>query len=55
MRAAMRQAIETPLSVLEMSIEAMQLAEVAMTGNPNARSDAGGRYPRPVPVRKGLG
>ena len=41
MRAAMRQAIETPLSVLEMSIEAMQLAEVAMTGNPNARSDAG--------------
>ena len=41
MRAAMRQAIETPLSVLEMSIEAMQLAEVAMRGNPNARSDAG--------------
>lgn len=41
MREAIRMAIETPMSALESSIEAMQLAEVAMQGNPNARSDAG--------------
>ena len=54
MRAAMRQAIETPLSVLEMSIEAMQLAEVAMTGNPNARSDAGVAVYGPCLCGRGL-
>ena len=40
-RAALIQAIETPLGVLRRTQAALDCAELAMTGNPNARSDAG--------------
>lgn len=39
--AATRSAIDVPLGVLERTVEAMRAAEVAATGNRNARSDAG--------------
>ena len=41
MTEATRLAIEVPLGVLERSVEAIACAEVAATGNKNARSDAG--------------
>ncbi len=40
-QAATREAIDVPLRVLERAVEVIGLAEVAATGNPNARSDAG--------------
>jgi len=40
-QAATRGAIEVPLRVLERTVEAIGVAELAATGNPNARSDAG--------------
>ena len=40
-RSARIQAIETPLGVLRRTILALECAEIAMTGNSNARSDAG--------------
>jgi glutamate formiminotransferase / formiminotetrahydrofolate cyclodeaminase len=40
-RAARIQGIETPLGVLTRTIEALEMAEIAMQGNPNARSDVG--------------
>lgn len=40
-QAATRLAIEVPLRVLERSVDAIACAEVAATGNKNARSDAG--------------
>jgi glutamate formiminotransferase/formiminotetrahydrofolate cyclodeaminase len=40
-QAATRHAIEVPLRVLERAAEAVALVEVAVTGNRNARSDAG--------------
>jgi len=41
MTEATRLAINVPLRVLERSVQAVQCAEVAATGNKNARSDAG--------------
>jgi glutamate formiminotransferase/formiminotetrahydrofolate cyclodeaminase len=41
MTEATRIAINVPLSVLERTIAAIACAEIAATGNPNARSDAG--------------
>ena len=41
MDAATRQAINVPLGVLERSVTAIACAEIASTGNKNARSDAG--------------
>ena len=41
MTEATRLAIEVPLGVLERSVDAIACAEVAATGNKNARSDAG--------------
>lgn len=40
-RSARIQAIETPLGVLHRTLLALDCAQVAMNGNPNARSDAG--------------
>ena len=40
-REARRQAIETPLGVLKRCVETLDCIEVALKGNPNARSDAG--------------
>jgi len=40
-QAATKVAIEVPLSVLERTVDAIAAAEVAATGNKNARSDAG--------------
>jgi formiminotetrahydrofolate cyclodeaminase len=41
MTEATRIAINVPLGVLERTIAAIACAEIAATGNPNARSDAG--------------
>ena len=41
MQAATQVAIEVPLGVLERSVDAIAAAEIAATGNKNARSDAG--------------
>ena len=41
LRAARIRGIETPLGVLKRTLDALECAEVAMQGNPNARSDAG--------------
>ena len=40
-REARRQAIETPLGVLARCVETLDCIDVALKGNPNARSDAG--------------
>jgi len=40
-QAATKVAIEVPLGVLERSVDAIAAAEIAATGNKNARSDAG--------------
>ena len=40
-REARRKAIETPLGVLQRCVETLECIEVALQGNPNARSDAG--------------
>ncbi len=40
-QAATRHAIEVPLRVLERCVDALDLVDVAMRGNKNARSDAG--------------
>ena len=40
-QAATKVAIEVPLGILERSVDAIAAAEVAATGNKNARSDAG--------------
>ena len=40
-KKARRQAIETPLDVLERCNQTLDCVEVALRGNPNARSDAG--------------
>lgn len=40
-QAATREAIEVPLRVLERAVRALDPVEVALTGNDNARSDAG--------------
>jgi glutamate formiminotransferase/formiminotetrahydrofolate cyclodeaminase len=40
-RAARTQAIETPLGVLNRCVQTLNVVDVALTGNPNARSDAG--------------
>ena len=40
-KRARRQAIETPLGVLRRCVQALDCAEIALQGNPNARSDAG--------------
>ena len=40
-REARRQAIEAPLGVLKRCVETLDCIEVALKGNPNARSDAG--------------
>ena len=40
-RTARTQAIETPLNVLKRCLETLDVVDVALTGNPNARSDAG--------------
>ena len=40
-REARRQAIETPLGVLKRCVETLDCIEIALKGNPNARSDAG--------------
>ena len=41
MRAATIEGVEVPLRVLERSVDVIAAAEVAATGNANARSDAG--------------
>ena len=41
MTEATRTAINVPLGVLERTVDAIAVAEVAATGNANARSDAG--------------
>ena len=40
-REARRQAIETPLGVLARCVETLDCIDIALKGNPNARSDAG--------------
>ena len=40
-RAARRKAIETPLNVLRRCDQALDCIDIVLTGNPNARSDAG--------------
>ena len=40
-REARRQAIETPLGVLARCVETLDCIDIALRGNPNARSDAG--------------
>ena len=40
-REARRQAIETPLGVLERCVQTLDCIDIALKGNPNARSDAG--------------